>query len=241
MDRDFMEGIHREIERQEEVYQHFLEQVARKIPEWEKLSSDLQPAFEGQTARGIGIVGAALIEAELKRFIIAHLVNSGKESRDPSRKMSSLFERGQAMESFGAQISLAYLVGLVGEDVYHDLDSIREIRNDFAHAIWYVEKTRKGKRQTKEIVTFDQKDIRALTLSLRCYKVSGFDKWQEKQKKDPSKPILSTNPSLRYALTCQTLHLMLLNGQDVGPLGPTLPLQYTKLLLPPTAADGNSL
>jgi hypothetical protein len=186
-------------------------------------------------------MGAALVEAELKRFIIARLVNSAKKTRDQGRKMSSLFDRGQALDSFGAQISLAYLVGLLSEDVYYDLDCIREMRNDFAHNIWYVKKTNKGRRQTEEMVTFEQKDIKALALSLRCYKVNGFDEWQQGQKKDTSRPILRTDPCLRYKLTCHTLHWMLLNGQDVGPLAPTLPLQYTKIPLPPIIADCNSL
>ena len=203
---------------------------------------DLDPEFRDQTDRGVGILGAALLESELRGFIIAHLTNSTKATR-------VLFDRGQALESFGTQITLAYAIGLVNEDVYEDLDCIREIRNACAHSIWYVPKKGKGKGQPQGLVTFEQEHLKAMALSLRCYKMTGIDEWQEQQEHDIrrqspeakiAQPNLRTNPRARYEQTCQCLHMLLLTYSNTPTLRAishtpaiSLPLGYTRLNLPP--------
>ncbi|MGO9107902.1 MAG: hypothetical protein ACLP9L_01600 [Thermoguttaceae bacterium] len=180
----------------------------------------LESEFQGQTDRGAAIIGASLVEAQLPKFIIAHLRNDTDETR-------RMFGRGQAIESFGSQITFAYAIGLVSEDVYKDLDCIREIRNACAHAIWYVPKKGEGKGQPQGLVTFEQKHIKAMVMGLRCCKVQGLDQWQEEQEWLPQ---AWRGPRARYVRTCECLHLMLAKYQN--PDSP-LPLRYVKLALPP--------
>jgi hypothetical protein len=234
-----------EDKRQEEVYDRWFEEIMDNLSAAMKRSSDAQAEFCGQTDRGAGIVCAALVEGELTRFIIAHLVNGNKKTRDRKHKVRSLFDRGQAMENFGSQITLAYAMGLVSDDVYHDLDCIRELRNDFAHAIWYVEKTKKGKRQTHDSVTFEQKNIKRLAISLKYPKaLESLTEDVGKRcpaaiRSDPQQFFLALTPRARYEITCETLHLMLVTGQHVAS---PVPLRYQTKILPsqPIATERSS-
>lgn len=38
------------------------------------------------------------------------------------------------LSSFSAKIRICYLIGLIDEDQFHDLDLVRKLRNDFAHS-----------------------------------------------------------------------------------------------------------
>jgi DNA-binding MltR family transcriptional regulator len=83
--------------------------------------------LESQTDRGAAIIGAALLEERLEEAIRGCLLdNDGTDS---------LFKPFQAASTFSAKIRLAYSLGLCGEQMYRDLNLIRQIRNDFAHFV----------------------------------------------------------------------------------------------------------
>jgi hypothetical protein len=208
---------------------HSIEEFVNNLSNAMKRNADILPEFHGQTDRGAGIIGAAMIEAEMGEFILSHLVNGNKKARD-GKQMRVLFERGQAMQSFGPQIALAYAMGLMSEDVYYDLDCIREIRNSFAHSVWYT----KGKHRTRDSLTFEQNDIKRLSLSLR-YPETLESLTEDLGKRcpraikfDPQQFFRALTPRTRYEMTCQTLHLMLLNAQH--PRVP-IPLHYAVKLI----------
>ncbi len=80
--------------------------------------------FQGETDRAAVVLGAAYVDECLKQLMTGFLI-------DDSTKVANLLEG--ALESFASRISASYCMGLISEDEYHDLQSIREIRNGFAH------------------------------------------------------------------------------------------------------------
>jgi hypothetical protein len=102
---------------------------------------ELEHEFFEQTDRGIAVIGGALVEPELTRFIVAHLIEP-EEGR-------SLFDRGRPLEAFGSQITLAYAIGLISKNIRDDLDLVREIRNKFAHVIWWAEEAKRREKKKK--------------------------------------------------------------------------------------------
>jgi hypothetical protein len=82
--------------------------------------------FERETDRGVALLGAAFLDDVLDVLLRASFVD------DPDA-VNKLCGTGRPLESFGARTHLAYCAGLLGRDVYHDINLIREIRNDFAH------------------------------------------------------------------------------------------------------------
>jgi len=165
------------------------------------------------------------VESELTRFIVSRLVNSTGTTR-------KLFKRGSAIESFGPQTTLAYAVGFISEDVCCDLNLIREIRNKFAHEVWYVEH-KQDPEDARVLVTFAHPKIMAWALSLKCPRAIGLDEQHNKrteelkkqfpQFQDESKPTLQQEPRARFEFTCDRLRTLLTLNQHKNN---GVPLQY---------------
>jgi len=222
--RSFLANIKRAEEAGDRRIQGLIDNLRPGMERAQAVYRELQK----QTDRGAGIIGGALVEAELPRFIIAHLANSTKGTR-------GLFDHGRPLEAFGTQITVAYALGLVSNDVGHDLDRIREMRNKFAHSLWYVEKGEKQKGHARDVVTFEHERIKAWALSLKYPEMLGI-LLEDVKKRFPSavKPesrefISALSPRARYEMTCQCLHLMLVTGQHIDS---PVPLRYQTSALP---------
>lgn len=87
-----------------------------------RLVSDLQR----ETDRGAALLAAAFLDDVLEVFLRAAFV-------DDPEAVNKLMSPGRPLESFGVRAHLAYCIGLLGPDIYHDINLLREIRNDFAH------------------------------------------------------------------------------------------------------------
>jgi hypothetical protein len=75
------------------------------------------------------ITAATMFERFLSLAIIL------KFGRHPSEtEMSSIFDYPGPMSSFAAKINVAHLQGYLTDDMKHDLDIIRDIRNRFCHS-----------------------------------------------------------------------------------------------------------
>ncbi len=86
-------------------------------------------SLEAETSdRAIAIVGAAYLDDRLARTIRAFLIKRD----EPTRKL--LGTQGP-LGAFGARIQMAFCLGLLDEDEYHDLGIIQKIRNEFAHQV----------------------------------------------------------------------------------------------------------
>ncbi len=160
-----------------------------------KITDALRELTE-QTDRGLAVVGAAIIQEKLKDLIIRSFVKRNK-------KIRNLFGPDGALGAFAAQIKLAYAVGLIGSDIYSDLNLIREIRNKSAHFLHYSHK--KGPYQ---LVTFKHETLKQWALSLKCPSACGI-----------------SNPRKRFETTCFSLINILQNSTWSRPL----PLEYEVL------------
>jgi DNA-binding MltR family transcriptional regulator len=110
-----------------------------------RLVEDLQQ----ETDRGAALVGAAFLDDVLDVTLRAVFV----EEPDAVNKLMGM---GRPLESFGARTHLAYCLGLLGTDVYADINLIREIRNDFAH---------------RHPTSFEFPEIRTKCQKLKCLSV----------------------------------------------------------------------
>jgi DNA-binding MltR family transcriptional regulator len=78
--------------------------------------------------RAVGIVIASIVEIRLTRFIKDCFVP------DPTVE-DQLFHSSGPLGSFAAKIRLAYLMGLVSKECHADLETLKNIRNEFAHQL----------------------------------------------------------------------------------------------------------
>jgi DNA-binding MltR family transcriptional regulator len=102
--------------------------------------------LENETDRGVALLAVAFLDDVLDVLLRASFVND-------SEAVNRLVGPGRPLESFGSRAHLAYCMGLLGADVYNDINLIREIRNDFAH---------------RQPTNFEQGEIRVKSGKLRC-------------------------------------------------------------------------
>lgn len=83
-------------------------------------------ALSEESDRGCALMAASYLETELGELLRAAFVEN-------TRVASQILDGRGPVATFSARIDLAYLVGLIPEDFWHDLHIIRKIRNEFAH------------------------------------------------------------------------------------------------------------
>jgi hypothetical protein len=81
---------------------------------------------ETASDRAAAIVAATLVEDHLTRLLRWNLEHDGKA-------LDQLFLPGRALGEFGVKIDLGYLMGLYSKPAKKELDTIRRVRNAFAH------------------------------------------------------------------------------------------------------------
>jgi hypothetical protein len=75
--------------------------------------------------RACAVVAGSLLAFQLERLLTAHLRHL-PESR-------ALFQTYQPLSTFSSRIAASYALGLIPENIFHDLTRIRKIRNEFSH------------------------------------------------------------------------------------------------------------
>jgi len=80
-----------------------------------------------ESDRGAALIMAAWIEEALSEFLRSYLVQDQKVIEDMLGRMKPL-------ASFSATSRTCYLLGLIDRETLGNLETIREIRNDFAHS-----------------------------------------------------------------------------------------------------------
>jgi hypothetical protein len=93
-----------------------------------EISRQVRDEMDFGSARATAIVGAAFVEDHLQRLIQARLV-------DDTTVVDEIFGPSSALGSFSAKINIGYLMGLYSKAAHRELDTIRTIRNDFAHEL----------------------------------------------------------------------------------------------------------
>ncbi len=97
-------------------------------------SSDDDPFWKSakylrsESPRGWVLISCGLIEEQLKQLLLAYMIE-GRAANDFVDGMNA------PLGTFSSRITAAYLLGLVDDDEYHDLNLLRKIRNDFAHVM----------------------------------------------------------------------------------------------------------
>ncbi|WP_281515897.1 hypothetical protein [Vibrio parahaemolyticus] len=79
-----------------------------------------------ESDRAAALMAGAYLDELLKTLISEQLV-------DDANIQKSVIGTGGAIDSFSSRINLAYLLGLIPNNIRYDLDLIRRIRNEFAH------------------------------------------------------------------------------------------------------------
>lgn len=86
----------------------------------------IQAELQKETDRGVAILAAAMLDEKLKT-ILSNFLIQGVQS-------DALLKGSNApIGTFSAKLNMAFAVGLISSDEYHDAEIIRRIRNDFAH------------------------------------------------------------------------------------------------------------
>lgn len=95
-------------------------------PEDVKYFSEFLREFQEETDRGAALVGAALIDTRLERLLCAHFLDS--------KIAAELVSAGNApLSAFSSRIKVSYALGLITDLEFREAQTIRKIRNDFAH------------------------------------------------------------------------------------------------------------
>ena len=85
----------------------------------------------------IAIVGGAHVENALQVLLISRFISLHKDDNN------LLFDNGGngTLANFSSKTMVAYAFGLIGQKTREDLDTIRHIRNTFAHALVHIQFT----------------------------------------------------------------------------------------------------
>lgn len=83
-------------------------------------------ALTQESDRGCALFAAAYLDKALSDLLYLSLVTDKRVEKD-------LFDGNAPLSAFSSRIKLAYYLGKISKECRADLDTIRGIRNDFAH------------------------------------------------------------------------------------------------------------
>jgi mannitol operon repressor len=90
--------------------------------------SEFLSEFQKETDRGAALVGAALLDSRIERILLSHFADE--------KIAHELLSGGNApLGSCSARLKLAYALGLITDIEFKECDTIRKIRNEFAHEV----------------------------------------------------------------------------------------------------------
>jgi len=96
---------------------------------WFIQNDDEKPILEEllqQTDRGAALIAVAYVEERLKAAIKTRM-------SDDKNIQKNMFKNSGPLGTLSAKIDLAFLMGIYEKEIHKMLDTIREIRNEFAH------------------------------------------------------------------------------------------------------------
>jgi mannitol operon repressor len=91
-----------------------------------KYFSEFLQDFQKESDRGGALVGAALLDTRLERLLLSHMVE-GKVTNE------LVIGRNAPLGTFSSRINACFALGLITTLERHDLNLVRNIRNEFAH------------------------------------------------------------------------------------------------------------
>jgi hypothetical protein len=129
--------------------------------------------------RETAIIGAALIEDVLRSAISAHLER-------PDDKKALFYDQSAPFHTFKAATVAAYAMGFGTPRLMEDIDRIREIRNQFSHAL--------------RPITFKNDDVAAYCAGLDDYEIP---------EQSGATTAAIQNAKHRFTATCETIWIAL--------------------------------
>ena len=106
----------------------------------------MMKAFVGLDDRSLVLMSAAWVDDALEIFLKRRML-------DDKMVIDKLFGPDRPLGSFSSRINLGYALGHIGKTVWSDLESVREIRNAFAHV--------------RHALTFDDESIKTRSSQLK--------------------------------------------------------------------------
>lgn len=95
------------------------------------LDTEILNSFIGETDRGSVLIIGEWLSDLLMALLLSHMPN-----RDHRKKgFNDIFGVRGELGSFSSRIKISYAFGLITKETYADLERIRDLRNDFAHAL----------------------------------------------------------------------------------------------------------
>lgn len=91
----------------------------------------LKQEFKGSSDRAAAIIGGAFLEDYLEIMLQYYFIEDKKHD-------SMIFEGNGPLSTFSAKISLCYRIGLISKGEYATLETVRAIRNRFAHELSFL-------------------------------------------------------------------------------------------------------
>jgi len=85
-------------------------------------------ALNAESARGAVLVGCSFIDGQLEKILAAFL-------RDEKESAKLLSGFNAPLGSFAARITAAFALGLITRAEYAECETLRKVRNDFAHKV----------------------------------------------------------------------------------------------------------
>lgn len=82
--------------------------------------------FQSESDRGAAILGASMLDEKLKAVTKSFLIDC-KQSKELIEGYNA------ALGTFSSRLNLCFAMGLLSQNEYEDCNTIRKIRNDFAH------------------------------------------------------------------------------------------------------------
>ncbi len=121
---------------EDEVVRKALKALSRRAPtEQERLDTiKALEALEETSDRAMVVLAVAMVEDSLKLMLMMCF-----RSDLGADKMDSLFEADRPLSSLSAKINLAYALSLIGNNLRQDLDWLKDIRNQCAHAQFHID------------------------------------------------------------------------------------------------------
>jgi DNA-binding MltR family transcriptional regulator len=89
--------------------------------------NEFRETLSKESDRGATLMAAAYIDDKLAELIKKYLI------KDRKKILDSLFNFNGAVGTFSSRANLAYCLGLIPENIYDDINTLRNIRNVFAH------------------------------------------------------------------------------------------------------------
>nr|WP_318716672.1 MltR family transcriptional regulator [uncultured Treponema sp.] len=96
-----------------------------------QFSDKLTELLQDESDRGILLIGVSIFDDMLHKLLFEYM-NINKNRK---KEIEKLFEWPGPLSNYASKVKLAYCLGLIPKEMYMDLESIRDIRNKFAHQL----------------------------------------------------------------------------------------------------------